>query len=70
MTGTESPLEMAHRHVRDGKRHIARQRALVARFRAHGHGVERAEVLLATFEEIQRGHVGHLKKLLSGERRR
>jgi hypothetical protein len=33
---TETPSEMAHRHVREGQERIDRQRAVIATLEAHG----------------------------------
>jgi hypothetical protein len=45
---TETKLEQATRHVREGRRIVARQRALIAKQDAHN--TEAAENLLAQFE--------------------
>jgi hypothetical protein len=51
----ETPLEMAERHVALGKRHIARQRELIAELKRDGHEsmLPQAETLLAEMILIQ-----------------
>ena len=46
----ETTLEQALRHVRDGKRTIAGQRALIAKQKEAGHNTEVADSLLVQFE--------------------
>jgi hypothetical protein len=46
----ETTLEQALRHVRDGKRTIAGQRALIAKQKEGGHDTEAADSLLVQFE--------------------
>lgn len=46
---TESPLEAAQRHVREGRSIVAAQEALVIRIRASGRDVGPAEDLLSAF---------------------
>ncbi len=46
----ETILEQAIRHVRDGKRVIAGQRALIAKQKEGGHDTEAADSLLVQFE--------------------
>jgi hypothetical protein len=46
----ETTLEQALRHVRDGKRTIAGQRALIAKQKEGGHDTEAADSLLIQFE--------------------
>lgn len=45
---------------------VARQRALVDRLTAEGLPVADAEVLLATFEDLQRQHEAHLARAEAG----
>jgi hypothetical protein len=47
---TETKLDQAARHVREGKLIVARQRALIAHQKAGGHDTEAAENLLTLFE--------------------
>ena len=46
----ETKLDQAARHVAEGKRIVARQRALIARRKEGGHDTTFAEDLLAQFE--------------------
>ncbi len=46
----ETTLEQAIRHVRDGKRIIDQQRALIAKQKEEGHDTEAADSLLIQFE--------------------
>jgi len=46
----ETTLEQATRHVRDAKRTIARQRALIAKQKEEGYDTETADSLLIQFE--------------------
>ena len=63
MSGDETELRMVERHVREGRAHVERQRAIVARLRAGGQPWEVAEQLLAEFETIQGQHEAHLERL-------
>ena len=54
---------MVRRHVREGERHLAGQRALIARLKASDLPTEQAEALLGTFEDLQRQHEAHLAKV-------
>jgi hypothetical protein len=56
-------LEMAHRHVSDGERHVARQRALIAELDRDGHDSWRARLLLQQFEDMLRLHVQERDRL-------
>ncbi|WP_375275322.1 hypothetical protein [Methylorubrum thiocyanatum] len=66
MSTEESELAMVRRHVREGGMQVARQRALVDRLTAEGLPVADAEVLLATFEDLQRQHEAHLARAEAG----
>jgi hypothetical protein len=46
----ETTLEQATRHVRDGRRIIAEQRALIVKQKEGGHDTEAARSLLVQFE--------------------
>ena len=46
----ETTLEQAIRHVREGKRIIAEQRALIVKQKEGGHDTEAAQSLLVQFE--------------------
>lgn len=63
MTTGESPIEMVRRHVRQGERQVAEQRALLADLQRRGRPTEMAEQLLANFESIQAEHMAHLARL-------
>lgn len=63
MRAEETELEMVRRHVREGERHLAGQRALIARLRASDLPTEEAEALLDTFEDLQRQHEAHLARV-------
>ena len=63
MSVDETELEMVQRHVREGGRHVANQRALIARLSASGRPTEDAEILLAIFEYSQHQHEEHLERL-------
>jgi hypothetical protein len=58
---------MVERHVREGERHLARQREIVARQLEHGKSSEQSERLLANFEDVQRLHLEHLARLSAGK---
>jgi hypothetical protein len=59
----ETELEQVQRHVREGAGHLAQQRFLIARMRMDGLPTEEAEMLLSTFEDIQRQHEAHRARL-------
>ena len=63
METEETELEMVQRHVREGEKHLANQRALIARLQASHRPFEDAEALLHTFEEMQRQHKAHLARI-------
>ena len=63
MRANETELAMVQRHVRDGRRHVARQRAIVAKFRAAKLPLELAERTLANLEAVQQEHEAHLSRL-------
>jgi hypothetical protein len=50
-------FEQAERHVALGKKHIARQREIVAELERDGHDTRSARSLLSQFEELQKMHV-------------
>jgi hypothetical protein len=56
-------LRMSERHVRDGERHIARQKKLIEQMFSFGVDVCRYQDSLATFEETQSIHTEHVTKL-------
>ena len=62
----ETELGMVLRHVEQGRRTLARQRAVVERARQKGHGVARSERLLASFEAMHEEHLRHLERLEKG----
>lgn len=61
-------LAQADRHVREGERHLLRQREIVAELERHGHGHSRtanmAKVILETFEQAQSAHLNDRARLL------
>ena len=61
----ESELEMVVRHVREGERHVANQREIVAHLREHGHSTETAEKLLTILEDLLEMHRQHLARIRS-----
>lgn len=64
---TESDLEMAERHVREGAGHITRQSQIVDELTRDGHHelAREAAGLLRQFEELQVEHLAHRDRLLS-----
>lgn len=68
MGAGETEIEMAQRHVRKGKRIIARQRDLIEQRWAYGISTRYSEILLATFEDMQRLHEDHLARIQSRKR--
>jgi len=63
MSVEETELDMVRRHVREGVKHIARQRALIARLKINDLPTDDAEALLVSFEETQRQHEAHLVRI-------
>jgi hypothetical protein len=59
----ETELEMVERHVRQGERHVARQREILAELGRGGHSTAFARDLLVLFEWTQLQHRIHLDKL-------
>jgi hypothetical protein len=62
-TGNENPVAMAARHVAEGRRIVAQQRARIARLRARGHPVGDHQQVLSAFEETLRHLEWHEKML-------
>ena len=60
----ETRLETATRHVAEGAKIIARQRALISKLRWSGHDARWAEELLERFETCQRIFKKHRLSLL------
>ena len=56
------------RHIRDGERHLSRQREIVDELERHGHGnsqtANMAKDILQTFEMAQIGHLNDRERLL------
>lgn len=69
---TESPLEQAERHVREGAARIARQEVLLAELERDGHEnlLPRAREALALFKSIQAVSEGHLARERMGASKR
>ena len=63
MRERETELEMVRRHVEQGHKCIAKQRALIAHLKGDGLPSNDAEALLVTFEDIQRQHEDHLARI-------
>ena len=61
----ETELQMVQRHVADGKRHIADQRALITKLERMGADTVAAETLLGNFSDMQALHLEHLARLQS-----
>jgi hypothetical protein len=59
----ETELEMVERHVREGERHVARQREILAELGRDGHPTAVARDLLILFEWTLAQHLEHLDKL-------
>lgn len=60
----ESHLELAKKHIALGLGHLARQRAIVAKFEAEGLDSSMARELLAQFEDAQAAHVADRDRIL------
>jgi hypothetical protein len=68
------PIKQAERHVADGKRHIARQRKIIAGLKRKGRrwtALRTAQELLQTLELAQQFHIANRDrlrtKLIAGE---
>jgi hypothetical protein len=59
----ETELQMAERHVREGRRHIARQKEIIQKLRSLGAPTDDAETLLAIFASLQKQHLAHVARL-------
>lgn len=66
MRDGETEIDMVRRHVKDGARHIVKQRAIIDRLQLWNLPTEDAEALLILFEDIQRQHQEHLARLARG----
>jgi hypothetical protein len=61
----ETELEMVQQHVRDGERHVANQREILAFLLRHSHRTELAEKLLVNLEnllQMRREHLARIRK--------
>jgi hypothetical protein len=67
MSRNETEKEMCLRHVREGEKHVAGQRSILARLRAAQHPVQLAEQLLTDFERSLDTHQTHLTRVLVEE---
>ena len=65
MNPVETELEMAQRHVRQGERHVSRQRELIAEISSRMQSTDLAEALLIDFENCLHSHNDHLARLIS-----
>ena len=59
----ETEQEMVERHVREGERHVARQREILAELGRDGHPTAFARELLVIFEWTLAQHREHLDQL-------
>lgn len=66
MNASDSDLEMAERHVREGERHVSSQREIIVHLRAHHHSTELAERLLVNLEDLLQMHRQHLERIRKG----
>jgi hypothetical protein len=61
-------LAHTERHIRDGERHLLRQREIVAELECHGHGhstaARLARDLLELFEKAQSAHLDERARLM------
>lgn len=62
MNTDETDLQMVRRHVRQRAGHVANQRALIAGLKERALPTGEAEVLLASFEDLQNEHEAHLAR--------
>jgi hypothetical protein len=65
----ETEREMVERHVRQGERHVARQREIIAELGRDGHSTAVARDLLILFEWTLAQHRAHLAELCCGTRK-
>ncbi len=63
MSASETKLEMAERHVREGEHYVARQREIVAYLSEHARSTELAERLLFNLEDLLTLHREHLARI-------
>jgi len=66
MAYTKADLEMAERHIAQGKRHIREQVDRIELLRSGGHATEKAEDLLRLFLDTLAQHERH-RDLISEE---
>ena len=62
----ESELEMARRHIREGKARVKRQREIVVQLQEMGASSKIATALLDQFQDCLRQHQQHLSRLEGG----
>ena len=65
MEAGETELEMVQRHVRQGERHVSRQRELIADQTRRNLPTDQAEKVLFNFEITLLAHNDHLDRLHS-----
>ena len=65
MEAGETELEMVQRHVRQGERHVSRQRELIADLTRRNLPTDQAEKVLFNFEITLLAHNDHLDRLHS-----
>ena len=61
----ETDLEMARRHVEQGRHHLQREREIVDAMREKARDTVLAEELLVEFEHTLEIHLTHLRRLLA-----
>lgn len=64
LTMLEQHLQLAAKHVAEGKQHLADQRELICRLERDGHDATEARRLLKQFEELQAMHTADRDRLL------
>lgn len=60
----ETEIAMVQRHIREGEKHVARQREIVAGLPPDSALAKTARQLLTQFEDALDGHRAHLVRLL------
>lgn len=61
--GAETEIEMVRRHVREGQKHIIRQREIIASLPPNSDLANAANQLLDLFEKTLEAHLEHLARL-------
>ena len=71
MIPTETPLELARKHVHIGKQRVAEQTRCIAELSLDGHDTKNAEKALAALEQrltVMREHLAAEERMHSGTR--